>query len=314
MSAIQPRLPLTRHPRGHGAAFTLIEVLVVVAIIALLVAVLLPSLARARAQAKITSCKANSQQTATMMLMYQTDSQGFVPVMFNWHAGPVYSVPARSCFLSVALRKYDKRSGVLPAKYNPGAVWDDNLRGEYWTNYVAPHFVCPFAREKGQWGATTSVRNIAGSSGSQKYTVAERTGRWETYHTWLWEDLIRGVVPHGEKYPNDPTEGRPKYSVLSWNKVTATGNNTPEIPGSVGVGDPQAKFAHRRWSAADARRRHSASLSEMTVVYCAQGKHMELGYYMWDPDSHPTGRGGGTNAIFADGHVEWVLGTQIGWP
>ena len=30
--------------------------------------------------------------------------------------------------------------------------------------------------------------------------------------------------------------------------------------------------------------------------------------------SHRTGTGGGTNAVFADCHVEWIVGTRIGWP
>ena len=34
----------------------------------------------------------------------------------------------------------------------------------------------------------------------------------------------------------------------------------------------------------------------------------------WNPGSHRTSRGGGSPAIFADGHVEWVPGPNIGWP
>lgn len=53
--------------------FTLIEVLVVVAIIALLVAILLPSLSRAREQTRMNLCKANQRQLITGILMYATE-------------------------------------------------------------------------------------------------------------------------------------------------------------------------------------------------------------------------------------------------
>src|SRR5438552_9829272 len=52
------------------AAFTLIEILVVVAIIALLVAILLPSLGRARAQARMIVCQSNIKQILYAFQMY----------------------------------------------------------------------------------------------------------------------------------------------------------------------------------------------------------------------------------------------------
>jgi prepilin-type N-terminal cleavage/methylation domain-containing protein/prepilin-type processing-associated H-X9-DG protein len=55
------------------AGFTLIEVLVVVAIIALLVAILLPSLAKAREQAQGQVCKTNQKQLMTGMAMYDSE-------------------------------------------------------------------------------------------------------------------------------------------------------------------------------------------------------------------------------------------------
>lgn len=64
---------------GPRKAFTLIEVLVVVAIIALLVAVLLPSLARARDQARLSVCLSNIRGLATGCMIYATESQGRFP-------------------------------------------------------------------------------------------------------------------------------------------------------------------------------------------------------------------------------------------
>jgi len=59
----------------YQSGFTLIEVLVVVAIIAIMAAILLPSLKRAREQATGAACKSNMKQLATGMLMYVTAHQ-----------------------------------------------------------------------------------------------------------------------------------------------------------------------------------------------------------------------------------------------
>jgi len=55
------------------SAFTLIEILVVVAIIALLVAILMPSLGRAREQARRALCAANTRQMSVAMYMYASE-------------------------------------------------------------------------------------------------------------------------------------------------------------------------------------------------------------------------------------------------
>ncbi|HOW19243.1 MAG TPA: type II secretion system protein, partial [Phycisphaerae bacterium] len=60
-------------------AFTLIELLVVVAIIALLVSILLPSLARAREQARKGVCLSNLHQCGVGFSQYAVDYKYVLP-------------------------------------------------------------------------------------------------------------------------------------------------------------------------------------------------------------------------------------------
>jgi prepilin-type N-terminal cleavage/methylation domain-containing protein/prepilin-type processing-associated H-X9-DG protein len=56
--------------------FTLVELLVVIGIIALLISILLPSLSRAREQAKRVACASNVRQFCVTMLMYADANKG----------------------------------------------------------------------------------------------------------------------------------------------------------------------------------------------------------------------------------------------
>lgn len=65
--------------RSSMPGFTLIEILVVVAIIALLVAILLPSLSKARAQARMAQCLSNQRQSLTAVFMFAQTNNDIVP-------------------------------------------------------------------------------------------------------------------------------------------------------------------------------------------------------------------------------------------
>lgn len=59
--------------------FTLIELLIVIAIISLLAAILFPVFARARENARRTSCASNMRQLAMVVLQYTQDNDGRIP-------------------------------------------------------------------------------------------------------------------------------------------------------------------------------------------------------------------------------------------
>jgi prepilin-type N-terminal cleavage/methylation domain-containing protein/prepilin-type processing-associated H-X9-DG protein len=67
---------MRKHHTGGPKGFTLVELLVVIGIIALLIALLLPSLAKARAQANNVKCLANLHQLGLAYTQYLTNNKG----------------------------------------------------------------------------------------------------------------------------------------------------------------------------------------------------------------------------------------------
>lgn len=321
----------------YRSAFTLIEVLVVVAIIALLVSILLPSLRAARNQAKLVSCAANLKQIATLVASYQTEYSGYVPVVFN-DAASVNSggsnPPARACWVSVALRKYSAQTRSLGQRqidgfmydFDPETVWDAATRNAYEARIMPELYACPFQR-----GSGPQQRDVVTDG---PYRIHRKQGRFDSIQTWLWENVSRGQLPpHGIPWTPAPLHGRdglPKYTAFSWNMVRpypdlegtfVNGEKIPPVSNLYAGSGPndRSKKAHRQWTSGDVRRLRSGSFGTTTVAYCAQGENIlgdqPGGLIGWaNPGSHSASGIGGTNAIFADTHVEWIPGKQIGWP
>src|SRR5688572_2069456 len=75
--------PHADSPRRLRLGFTLIEILVVIAIVALLAAILFPGFAKARENARRASCQSNLKQIGIGLMQYTQDFDGRYPLLFE---------------------------------------------------------------------------------------------------------------------------------------------------------------------------------------------------------------------------------------
>lgn len=76
--------PFRQNPRGHAQlAFTLVELLTVVAIIGILAAILIPAVGRIKERARTMQCLSNLRQIGIACLSYTSEHKGLLPVWGN---------------------------------------------------------------------------------------------------------------------------------------------------------------------------------------------------------------------------------------
>ena len=299
-------------------AFTLIELLVVISIIASLLSILTPALSKARNQARITVCLASERQIGTSVAMYQCEYKGYVPVILNrWIMG-VSGYGAENAFLSVALRGYDPQTRSWPSGIaDPSLNWSSVDYETYVEKNLPKYYVCPFIRnsQKGIYNAKVAgtLMGITRAPVTYCYTTE---GYRESYEPGMWErSAANPSKPPYTPYRLGFPHGWAKYGALPWNRyheLQSSGvSATPE----------QIKKQPVKWDSNSIRRVGGGSPSNVTALMCTAGEHDHWaatstptnGLGIYERDSHKRGKTGGTNALFLDGHVDWVPGTQIGW-
>jgi prepilin-type N-terminal cleavage/methylation domain-containing protein len=118
--------------RDNRGAFTIVELLVVVAIIAILISLLLPSLQAAREAARLTQCKNNLKQIGLSVLSYESSMGALPPSTIR--------TPARHCWYAKVLPYAEEVAAFDRLDFNQD--WDDADNQDA-VNTVVPVLLCP---------------------------------------------------------------------------------------------------------------------------------------------------------------------------
>jgi prepilin-type N-terminal cleavage/methylation domain-containing protein/prepilin-type processing-associated H-X9-DG protein len=171
-------IPLVR------SAFTLVELLIVIAIIAILASMLLPALRNARSKAQELTCANNLKQLGTMTAMYVNDSQNYLPFLENASAD-YHSLGCWHVLLS--------RMGILKEEELNERTVDFKSQGV---------IHCPserFLAGEAGWGYTHYMPSMAASNFSTVQLKKPAFKAWlidcRPAYTW--------INPYSD-YPNDP--------------------------------------------------------------------------------------------------------------
>jgi prepilin-type N-terminal cleavage/methylation domain-containing protein len=111
---------LTQHPARQQHGFTLIELMIVIAIIAILAAILIPNFLHARAESVTAACEGNEKQLATAEEEYSVDNGGAYASL------SVLTTPYISTTITDPVKKGNAYTVVIPGTGTNGSYEIDD--------------------------------------------------------------------------------------------------------------------------------------------------------------------------------------------
>ncbi len=152
------------------SGFTLIELMIVIAIIAILASIIIPNISRARQRAQLTACMENLKSVATAVKIYEVDHPG--PILIN--------------DMAPLIPDYIGSSPVCPA----GGVYGIEFR----SNIVNQLYLWIYCHAEGGWG--NCVHDEIITSIVPDWDEAGGYGWWENVNCGEWEEYA-GYWPPG---------------------------------------------------------------------------------------------------------------------
>jgi prepilin-type N-terminal cleavage/methylation domain-containing protein len=181
------------------AAFTVIELLVTIAIISTLAAILFPVLSQARERARMTRCLSNARQLAMAVQSYAQDFDEALPPSTNY-AVPT-SVPERIWTRLIQPYVRDTSIFTCPSASGSGFPTDWAQRGIGSTGYTAATAYDPQERE----GFTTPARLTQIEEPARTPLFGDTPGgpTAQKYRGYVFDPYV------GKSNPVDPRLGTP---------------------------------------------------------------------------------------------------------
>ena len=143
------------------SGFTLIELLVVIAIIAILAAILFPVFARARENARRSSCQSNLKQIGLGILQYNQDYDERMPASFSANVSINGSAPMEAAW-AVLVQPYVKSAQLFVCPSNTKNTSFMNRTN----NTILFSYVCNGIADANNFGGVQPMNRVAFGGGA----------------------------------------------------------------------------------------------------------------------------------------------------